>query len=75
MLDPLLEPLIQPIMKFLQLYVRKAVSETKYAIDPSAVNLFLVITTLCKVRGYKTCVKFFPHEVNDMELVTELLHF
>ena len=55
--------------------MRKAVSETKYAIDLSIANLFLVITTLCKVRGYKTCVKFFPHEVNDMELVTELLHF
>lgn len=27
------------------------------------------------MRGYKTVVKFFPHEVSDMEQVVELLHF
>jgi hypothetical protein len=27
------------------------------------------------VRGYKTVMKFFPHEVADMEPVVELLHF
>jgi len=26
-----------------------------------------------KVRGYKTVIKFFPHEVSDMEPVTEFL--
>jgi hypothetical protein len=26
-----------------------------------------------KVRGYKTVVKLFPHEVSDMEPVTEML--
>ena len=30
---------------------------------------------MCKVRGYKTVIKFFPHEVADMEPVVELLHF
>ena len=38
-------------------------------------NPFCILATLCKVRGYKTIIKFFPHEVSDMEHVTELLHF
>ncbi len=38
-------------------------------------SLVLLMCHMCKVRGYKTVVKFFPHEVSDMEPVTELLHF
>ena len=30
---------------------------------------------LCKVRGFKTVVKLFPHEVSDLEQVVEMLHF
>lgn len=37
--------------------------------------LFIILTYICKVRGYKTVLKFFPHEVCDMEMITELLHF
>lgn len=62
-------------MKFLQLYIRKAVAETNYHIDLAITNPFCILATLCKVRGYKTIIKFFPHEVSDMEHVTELLHF
>lgn len=28
---------------------------------------------MIKTRGYKTVIKFFPHEVSDMEPVTEVL--
>ena len=62
-------------MSFLQIYVRKAVAETNYGVPVEIKNLFLLLTQLCKVRGYKTIIKFFPHEVSDMEQVTELLHF
>ena len=37
--------------------------------------LFIILAYICKVRGYKTVLKFFPHEVSDMEMITELLHF
>lgn len=38
-------------------------------------HLFEVVNYLCKVRGYKTVIKFFPHEVSDLEPVVEMLHF
>jgi len=36
-------------------------------------HLFEIVNWLCKVRGYKTVIKFFPHEVCDMEPVVDLL--
>jgi len=75
MLDPLIEQFVQPIMAFLQVYVRKAVADQKYGVPAEVKNLFLLLTQMCKVRGYKTIVKFFPHEVSDLEQVAEMLHF
>ena len=75
MLDPILDAFVTPIMRFLQLYVRKAVAAQEYSVPYQVNALFHVLCHLCKVRGYKTIVKFFPHEVSDMEQVVELLHF
>ena len=36
-------------------------------------RVFNVIYTLCKVRGHKTVVKFFPHDVRDLEPCLDLL--
>ena len=70
-----MDAFVTPIMRFLQLYVRKAVAAQEYSVPYQVNALFHVLCHLCKVRGYKTIVKFFPHEVSDMEQVVELLHF
>lgn len=62
-------------MAFIQHYVRKTVQAQNYVVHEEVKTLFQVLTYVCKVRGYTTIVKFFPHEVADMEFVTELLHF
>jgi len=74
-LDPILDSFISPIMRFLQVYVKKTVSAEAYDVPTEVKALFLIMCQLCKVRGHKTVVKFFPHEVADMEQVVELLHF
>jgi hypothetical protein len=56
-------------------YVRKTVAAQNYTVPQEVKALVLAVCHLCKVRGYKTVIKFFPHEVSDMEPVTELLHF
>lgn len=71
----MLEAFVSPVMRFLQVYVRKAVAAQAYEVPLEVKALFLVLCQLCKVRGFKTVVKFFPHEVSDMEQVVELLHF
>ena len=62
-------------MKFMQGYVKSATHSNSYAIPKDVSNLFEIIHSICKVRGFKTVVKFFPHEVADMEPVVEMLHF
>ena len=74
-LDPILEGFVTPIMKFMQAYVRKTVLAQSYYVPDEVRALFITLAYMCKVRGYKTVVKFFPHEVSDMEHITELLHF
>jgi len=46
-----------------------------YKVSDDVRALFIILAYLCKVRGYKTVLKFFPHEVADMEIITEMLHF
>ena len=37
--------------------------------------MFNIIYNLSIVRGYETIVKFFPHKVEDLELLVDLLEF
>jgi hypothetical protein len=62
-------------MRFFQHYIKKQVKSASYAVPKDISHLFEIVNWLCKVRGYKTVIKFFPHEVADMEPVVELLHF
>ena len=64
-----------PIMTFIKAWVRETVLAKQYTVPPEVKALFEVLGQMIKTRGYKTVVKFFPHEVSDTELVTELLHF
>ena len=74
-LDTVLDRIITPIMKYFQYYVKRATNSASYSVSKDVSNLFEIVNWMCKVRGYKTVVKFFPHEVADMEPVVELLHF
>lgn len=74
-LDPILEQFSTPIMLFMRDFIRKTVATKNYLFPNEVQSLILLMCHMCKVRGYKTVVKFFPHEVSDMEPVTEMLQF
>jgi len=74
-LDGILDHMVRPVMRFLQLFVKSATRGSNYHVPRDVSSLFEILHWLCKVRGYKTVVKFFPHEVADLEPVVELLHF
>ena len=66
-LDPQLEAMVTPLLEA----VRKV---SRGANPPAALpHACRVMYTLCKVRGYKTIVKFVPHEVQDLEPLVHLL--
>ena len=66
-LDPQLEAMVTPLLESVRLVARHSASPV---VLPHACR---VMYTLCKVRGYKTIVKFVPHEVADLEPLVHLL--
>ena len=66
-LDPQLEAMVVPLLESVRLVARGGGSA---AVLPHACRIFY---TLCKVRGFKTIVKFVPHEVADLEPLVHLL--
>lgn len=41
--------------------------------DAQLHHLFVFVYTLCRLRGAKTVIKFFPHEARDLEPVLHVL--
>ena len=75
MLDALLSDFIEPIMRFMQQFLRLSCATNEHVVPKEVSFLFEILFNLCNVRGYKTVVKFFPHEAADMEPCVEMLHF
>ena len=75
LLDNLIGDFVEPIMRFMQIHTKDCCKANNYTLSWEVGQLYELLFNLCNVRGYKTVVKFFPHEVADMEPVVELLHF
>ena len=67
-LDPSLEGMVTPLLHSVRQVARGTADAS--GVLPHACR---VMYTLCKVRGYKTIVKFCPHEVADLEPLVHLL--
>ncbi|BBN05956.1 tubulin-specific chaperone D [Marchantia polymorpha subsp. ruderalis] len=72
LLEPHLEGIISPLMETLQNRVVEAGNVMD--VDLSVVKkLCSIVHTLMTVCGYKTVVKFFPHQACDLEVTVSLL--
>jgi hypothetical protein len=65
--------MVAPLIAFIKLWVHKSVQTKTYDYPLEMQYIFGTLSQIITVRGYKTVVKFFPHEVSDMEPVTEML--
>ncbi len=66
-LDPQLEAMVVPLLEAVRGVARDGAPRDLLP------HTCRVMYTLCKVRGYKTVVKFVPHEVADLEPLVALL--
>ncbi|KAJ2786765.1 hypothetical protein GGI15_001257 [Coemansia interrupta] len=76
-LDPYLERIVTQLMAVIQEYVYAYHSHTTQRLEDGndtvsigrMSGIFDLLYTLCKVRGYKVIMRFFPHGVVDVEPV------
>ncbi|GAA0175136.1 chaperone [Lithospermum erythrorhizon] len=72
LLEPYLESIVSPLMSL----VRSKIIELGVASDEVLdiiKPLCIIIYSLVTVCGYKAVIKFFPHQVSDLELAVSLL--
>ncbi|KAJ7175827.1 armadillo-type protein [Mycena filopes] len=70
LLDPFLEQLVEPVVVKIQGYAQKLSTNTGGdSTNPERIaRVALLLYCYVKSRGYKTIIRFFPHEVADLAL-------
>ncbi|CEG79200.1 hypothetical protein RMATCC62417_13696 [Rhizopus microsporus] len=70
LLDPYLESFIQPVMQTLRENIDSWLQENgaNKGVPEDTIRLFRFLYLLTKTRGYKTIVKFMPHEFLGVEI-------
>lgn len=72
LVEPYLESIVSPLMQIIRtkaVQIGATADETVDVIKP----LCIIIYSLVTVCGYKAVIKFFPHQVSDLELAVALL--
>ena len=72
LLEPYLENIVLPLMSLVRSKTMELGAGTDELLDIIK-PLCIIIYTLVTVCGYKSVIKFFPHQVSDLELGVALL--
>ncbi|KAA1469978.1 TBCD protein [Dentipellis sp. KUC8613] len=72
LLDPFLEELVVPVVNKLKGRARTMVSNHE-SLGPTTrlSQISLILYLYVKLRGYKTIIRFFPHEIADLSIAIE----
>ncbi|KAJ3937144.1 MAG: TBCD protein [Lentinula lateritia] len=67
LLDPYLEKLVTPVVERLRSHAKEFLSDRSHrGSDFRMWRLSMLLYSYTKCRGYKTIIRFFPHEVADL---------
>ncbi|KAG5648314.1 hypothetical protein DXG03_004886 [Asterophora parasitica] len=73
LLDPYLEAMVAPVVDCLRSHAKTSILNEKRG-SPARVNrLALLLYGYVKCRGYKTIIRFFPHEIADLSIALDFL--
>ncbi|KAJ7670233.1 TBCD protein [Mycena rosella] len=72
LLDPFLEQLVSPVVECIKRHaavVAQSSANTQDITNPARIDrVALLLYSYVKSRGYKTIIRFFPHEIADLAL-------
>ncbi|SJL07399.1 uncharacterized protein ARMOST_10746 [Armillaria ostoyae] len=69
LLDPYLEGLVVPVVDSLKSHANVSISHPSASISPERVQrVALLLYGYIKCRGYKTIIRFLPHEIADLSI-------
>ncbi|KAG6747970.1 hypothetical protein POTOM_047861 [Populus tomentosa] len=72
LLEPYLESIVSPLMQIIRTRTMELGFESDEILEIIK-PICIIIYTLVTVCGYKAVIKFFPHQVSDLELAVSLL--
>lgn len=72
LLEPYLESIVSPLMQIIRTRTIELGFESDEILEIIK-PICIIIYTLVTVCGYKAVIKFFPHQVSDLELAVSLL--
>ncbi|KAL2514966.1 Tubulin-folding cofactor D [Forsythia ovata] len=72
LLEPYLESIVSPLMSIVRSRAAELVVASEEILEIIK-PLCIIIYSLVTVCGYKSVIKFFPHQVSDLELAVSLL--
>lgn len=75
LLEPYLESMVSPLMAIVRSRAAQAESDDAAADEVIEIikPLCIIIYSLVTVSGYKSVIRFFPHQVSDLEIAMTLL--
>ncbi|TFK40548.1 TBCD protein [Crucibulum laeve] len=74
LLDPFLEQLIAPVVELLKFYAKKSIQNPDEKGSSARVErVASLLYNYIKCRGYKTIIRFFPHEIADLSIALDFM--
>ncbi|KAG6814258.1 hypothetical protein H0H92_015373 [Tricholoma furcatifolium] len=73
LLDPYLESMVIPVVECLRSHAKTTISNNQQGSPGRVQRLSTLLYSFIKCRGYKTIIRFFPHEIADLSIVLDFL--
>ncbi|KAF9013516.1 TBCD protein [Cyathus striatus] len=74
LLDPFLENLVAPVVEHLKSFARTLVDNPTQTYSDKRLHLLaFLLYSYIKCRGYKTIIRYFPHEVTDLSIALDFV--
>ncbi|KAF8955289.1 TBCD protein [Flammula alnicola] len=74
LLDPYLEDLVAPVVERLKDFAKACIANPSLKYSPWRVDTIArVLYSYVKFRGYKTIIRYFPHEIADLSIALEFM--